>query len=151
SDSIFFFSSRRRHTRFSRDWSSDVCSSDLFTCDADNLATINQCIHKHPHELLDSVVKEHFDGTEGLNRGRAFYAANPACQAPAERFFRFSSVAYHRNPDQPDLAAGGESYSVKPHCQPRLDQQPASSGGLLTTQLLIQLIDSQGVFSSVAL
>src|SRR5690606_40178157 len=27
----FFFSSRRRHTRFSRDWSSDVCSSDLPT------------------------------------------------------------------------------------------------------------------------
>src|SRR5690606_41162243 len=27
--SMFFFSSRRRHTRFSRDWSSDVCSSDL--------------------------------------------------------------------------------------------------------------------------
>src|SRR5690606_19722857 len=27
---IFFFSSRRRHTRFSRDWSSDVCSSDLW-------------------------------------------------------------------------------------------------------------------------
>src|SRR5207302_3803706 len=29
------FSSRRRHTRFSRDWSSDVCSSDLFTCQLD--------------------------------------------------------------------------------------------------------------------
>src|SRR5690606_41036818 len=26
---VFFCSSRRRHTRFSRDWSSDVCSSDL--------------------------------------------------------------------------------------------------------------------------
>src|SRR5687768_17709393 len=26
---VFFFSSRRRHTRCSRDWSSDVCSSDL--------------------------------------------------------------------------------------------------------------------------
>src|SRR5436305_14266122 len=26
---IFFFSSRRRHTRCGRDWSSDVCSSDL--------------------------------------------------------------------------------------------------------------------------
>src|SRR5205809_4064524 len=26
---LFFFSSRRRHTRCSRDWSSDVCSSDL--------------------------------------------------------------------------------------------------------------------------
>src|SRR5690606_40777778 len=28
-DRHFFFSSRRRHTSFSRDWSSDVCSSDL--------------------------------------------------------------------------------------------------------------------------
>src|SRR3989449_10073898 len=29
---FFFFSSRRRHTRCSRDWSSDVCSSDLTRC-----------------------------------------------------------------------------------------------------------------------
>src|SRR5207302_3385849 len=36
---VFFFSSRRRHTRFSRDWSSDVCSSDL-----------------HPHELFKGVL-----------------------------------------------------------------------------------------------
>src|SRR5207249_7995315 len=28
-DVSFFFSSRRRHTRSKRDWSSDVCSSDL--------------------------------------------------------------------------------------------------------------------------
>src|SRR2546426_12825899 len=28
---FFFFSSRRRHTRLQGDWSSDVCSSDLFT------------------------------------------------------------------------------------------------------------------------
>src|SRR5260370_21016375 len=28
--SFFFFSSRRRHTRFKCDWSSDVCSSDLW-------------------------------------------------------------------------------------------------------------------------
>src|SRR2546430_3204837 len=27
---VFFFSSRRRHTRFDCDWSSDVCSSDLY-------------------------------------------------------------------------------------------------------------------------
>src|SRR5256884_1188881 len=31
--SMFFFSSRRRHTRCSRDWSSDVCSSDLVAAD----------------------------------------------------------------------------------------------------------------------
>src|SRR5690606_39531832 len=30
-----FFSSRRRHTRFSRDWSSDVCSSDLADVNAE--------------------------------------------------------------------------------------------------------------------
>src|SRR5690606_39384306 len=35
----FFFSSRRRHTRFSRDWSSDVCSSDLFKVDLNLTAT----------------------------------------------------------------------------------------------------------------
>src|SRR5207247_7623225 len=28
---FFFFSSRRRHTRSTRDWSSDVCSSDLIS------------------------------------------------------------------------------------------------------------------------
>src|SRR5206468_9842130 len=31
---FFFFSSRRRHTRSDRDWSSDVCSSDLQTSDS---------------------------------------------------------------------------------------------------------------------
>src|SRR3712207_7215064 len=30
----FFFSSRRRHTRYWRDWSSDVCSSDLSEVEA---------------------------------------------------------------------------------------------------------------------
>src|SRR5438876_3149871 len=30
-NAVFFFSSRRRHTRWTGDWSSDVCSSDLNT------------------------------------------------------------------------------------------------------------------------
>src|SRR3989449_5148584 len=40
---VFFFSSRRRHTRCSRDWSSDVCSSDL-----------------HPEALDDLESSRHF-------------------------------------------------------------------------------------------
>src|SRR5207253_7528758 len=36
---IFFFSSRRRHTRWPRDWSSDVCSSDLVKA-VDNTAKV---------------------------------------------------------------------------------------------------------------
>src|SRR5438876_10476436 len=35
----FFFSSRRRHTRWTGDWSSDVCSSDLFS-------SIQACPHR---------------------------------------------------------------------------------------------------------
>src|SRR3989440_7392754 len=34
---FFFFSSRRRHTRSDRDWSSDVCSSDLGHVEAQEL------------------------------------------------------------------------------------------------------------------
>src|SRR2546421_4361974 len=34
---FFFFSSRRRHTRSDRDWSSDVCSSDLAWCHLEGL------------------------------------------------------------------------------------------------------------------
>src|SRR3712207_6969914 len=36
---FFFFSSRRRHTRYWRDWSSDVCSSDLLTGVVDDRIT----------------------------------------------------------------------------------------------------------------
>src|SRR5256885_15396362 len=35
---LFFFSSRRRHTRLQGDWSSDVCSSDLGTDDGFEIA-----------------------------------------------------------------------------------------------------------------
>src|SRR5690606_33909528 len=53
----FFFSSRRRHTRFSRDWSSDVCSSDLASsprpADARRTATgAVLCIPSPPHATM---------------------------------------------------------------------------------------------------
>src|SRR5690606_39536762 len=41
---FFFFSSRRRHTRFSRDWSSDVCSSDLA-----GIQGVDTAGHEVPH------------------------------------------------------------------------------------------------------
>src|SRR5438105_14929498 len=37
---FFFFSSRRRHTRSTRDWSSDVCSSDLGRARGSDLAFV---------------------------------------------------------------------------------------------------------------
>src|SRR5690606_19393900 len=45
--SCFFFSSRRRHTRFSRDWSSDVCSSDLLAAQFESLV--------HPFTIMMSL------------------------------------------------------------------------------------------------
>src|SRR5207253_6966603 len=39
---FFFFSSRRRHTRWPRDWSSDVCSSDLLLLDPDALEQLER-------------------------------------------------------------------------------------------------------------
>src|SRR3989442_9222061 len=40
---FFFFSSRRRHTRCGRDWSSDVCSSDLPSAGGE-LAALDNCL-----------------------------------------------------------------------------------------------------------
>src|SRR5690606_39370088 len=47
---VFCFSSRRRHTRFSRDWSSDVCSSDLVFQDKAKTLRVNEI------PLLQQVV-----------------------------------------------------------------------------------------------
>src|SRR6266436_8151170 len=48
---FFFFSSRRRHTRCSRDWSSDVCSSDLEAEAARELARLMQAMGRNQDAL----------------------------------------------------------------------------------------------------
>src|SRR5260370_22173954 len=40
---FFFFSSRRRHTRFKCDWSSDVCSSDLGIAACGQQPVVDRC------------------------------------------------------------------------------------------------------------
>src|SRR3989449_5748682 len=50
--SFFFFSSRRRHTRCSRDWSSDVCSSDLDFVDLIETDPARRVKLKISHERL---------------------------------------------------------------------------------------------------
>src|SRR5687768_17904915 len=49
---FFFFSSRRRHTRCSRDWSSDVCSSDLINGNY----VLNPSVDQLKESKLDLVV-----------------------------------------------------------------------------------------------
>src|SRR6266700_2382322 len=77
----FFFSSRRRHTMFSRDWSSDVCSSDLMAGIA----------HTLPH--VDIFMP---------NEGEALKIAGDADAAAAARRFRelgARCVIVKRGPD----------------------------------------------------
>src|SRR3989449_11641392 len=60
---FFFFSSRRRHTRCSRDWSSDVCSSDLYQDDEYGksiLAALEKDLGRHGLKLV---------ATESVKRG----------------------------------------------------------------------------------
>src|SRR5690606_13608723 len=59
SSCLFFFSSRRRHTRFSRDWSSDVCSSDLSS-------NLNLTDNQAAQDLLASL------GITGVTAARYF-------------------------------------------------------------------------------
>src|SRR3712207_9428801 len=49
----FFFSSRRRHTRYWRDWSSDVCSSDLVPVPKEE--DDNQVDHRGDHRQDDEL------------------------------------------------------------------------------------------------
>src|SRR5256885_4109481 len=49
---FFFFSSRRRHTRLQGDWSSDVCSSDLFSLEILQKAVRKMILRALPPGIL---------------------------------------------------------------------------------------------------
>src|SRR2546430_5649216 len=59
-DYFFFFSSRRRHTRFDCDWSSDVCSSDLGGMSV-NPATLRSIADITGGEFFRATDYESFD------------------------------------------------------------------------------------------
>src|SRR2546430_9007606 len=83
--SFFFFSSRRRHTRFDCDWSSDVCSSDLFyngslpntqeAIDAASGGSLNNKTLEEAEELIETLASNHYaknrDRTRKQEIGRA--------------------------------------------------------------------------------
>src|SRR5690606_40834865 len=72
---MFFFSSRRRHTRFSRDWSSDVCSSDLHQ-------------FRHAHLAHHKFTMLHVKDESFAPLTTAQYEALPAAARPIYRISR---------------------------------------------------------------
>src|SRR5690606_39941841 len=72
----FFFSSRRRHTRFSRDWSSDVCSSDL-----GGVASHLVCGHHAAHDALEHEMADWLGTPRALLFGSGYTASLAVVQS----------------------------------------------------------------------
>src|SRR6478672_11294110 len=96
---FFFFSSRRRHTRSDRDWSSDVCSSDLERADEDELmplvaralggpatATMRRTHAEIEHQvsrlrrLLDGIDPDHVEPEDVTELRRLLYGLYAVCR-----------------------------------------------------------------------
>src|SRR2546430_13648156 len=75
SEHFFFFSSRRRHTRFDCDWSSDVCSSDLIQAKTAGQREYLQAIAQH-----DIVI-----GIGPAGTGKTYLAVAMAVDALARK------------------------------------------------------------------
>src|SRR5256886_3254199 len=104
----FFFSSRRRHTRFDCDWSSDVCSSDLFGVPGGGLVNgASFAFPKTPRRLArPDLVPE---GTRTLNIidvGRHLLDASLVPSIKAVFIYNHNPVVVH--PDQNRLRRGLE-------------------------------------------
>src|SRR5690242_21251029 len=83
----YFFSSRRRHTRLTCDWSSDVCSSDL----------ARACGHFRPAVLVDRLLEicRNFE-----NLAEATHAARALAALGGEAWLRLQEVAYNRSEER---------------------------------------------------
>src|SRR5438067_8885217 len=66
----FFFSSRRRHTISKRDWSSDVCSSDLGDDDEARRGGVRHLVEQVAEALDVVVVERRVDLVEHADRRR---------------------------------------------------------------------------------
>src|SRR5438309_3034110 len=77
---MFFFSSRRRHTRWNCDWSSDVCSSDLAVTRPSNLVVVENIIRQET-KGFEQPIDARFDMLEGGQ----YTIDVPAAQLPSAK------------------------------------------------------------------
>ena len=68
---IFFFSSRRRHTRLRRDWSSDVCSSDLIPREKQPFIVVVAPPGDEPN--IEKIKAFITNGEQGINYARGVW------------------------------------------------------------------------------
>src|SRR5699024_12223198 len=63
---LFFFSSRRRHTRSKRDWSSDVCSSDLDVVSSKRIEDVHIVHQSFQEDIVALKPPKHFETYDKL-------------------------------------------------------------------------------------
>src|SRR3989449_2986235 len=81
---FFFFSSRRRHTRCSRDWSSDVCSSDLLKSSVMQILALDVGTSSVKAAILD-VATATLVGPVARASYTLDYPTADAAEVPADR------------------------------------------------------------------
>src|SRR6266496_2051478 len=96
---LFFFSSRRRHTRSLRDWSSDVCSSDL------QVAGLKRAFNAMVREVRESrdriVYLEKISGWQEVARRLAHEIKNPL--TPMKLAFQQLEARWRKAPGDPEF------------------------------------------------
>src|SRR5690606_40143367 len=96
----FFFSSRRRHTRFSRDWSSDVCSSDLAT--VLSRPSYPSPVSERTRTPLPSAATGTYTRVSGSTRVlNQMSRATRSEERRVGKECRFRGAAYHQDTKQP--------------------------------------------------
>src|SRR5438445_7110540 len=111
----FFFSSRRRHTRYWRDWSSDVCSSDLRGVEAE------------PHEATDRERIGRAPGNPALGVEPFEVAEQQQPKVPPRRQ---PGAPHHRRVERLTLFLGEpvEAGFVEDGVQPRVERMAGRDG-----------------------
>ena len=108
---VFFFSSRRRHTRLVRDWSSDVCSSDL-TYDLDI-----------KNGLFDIIELGHVTG-KGKYDGRRLFIETAEAIRHDGKITAHGSVPFDFNISSPNIGRFFPGDSLDFHAQSQLGSLP---------------------------
>src|SRR5260221_10079253 len=84
---LFFFSSRRRHTRSLCDWSSDVCSSDLY-CPLDEIDGVERAVDRAMSPEEEAGKRHHLAAAIGRERrddqGHGQVQENPEPPTPGD-------------------------------------------------------------------
>ena len=105
----FFFSSRRRHTRFTSDWSSDVCSSDLPAWREELGSNVNVDVDSYWRGTLPEDTKKFMKATQPTSHAGEFETSIFMAAFPERlRFFTMQQYDHahvdHENVPSPEIA-----------------------------------------------